>query len=48
MDTWDKNLVIICWFYVQSCLFAHITDKIFFPVTGAKVEVLESPLVVGE
>ena len=26
---WDENLVIICSFYVQKCIFKHITNKIF-------------------
>ena len=26
MDTWDENLVIICWSYVKNCIFEYKTD----------------------
>jgi len=57
MDTWDENLVILCWLYVKNCIFEHIIDN-FFPMTdpssetlallprSPKVEVLE-PLLHG-
>ena len=28
-DIWDETLVILCWFYVNPCIFEHTTDKIF-------------------
>jgi len=57
MDTWDKNLVIICWFYVKNGTFVHITDKIFLVTCPPlethgshwppKVEVLEPSLPIN-
>jgi len=46
MDTWNKNLVIIRWFYVKNCIFVglQITDITFLVTAPSPLGTSGPPL----